>query len=266
MRCHTFLLQCVQRGWLACFLIAAVHTIASAQTSDVAREKRFADEIISQLVVGEAVQIPVSGNKGYASFLGLLAEAANKSKPAIVLAHGVGTHPEEGLTGELRKRLHDLGYTTLAIQMPIAAKEAQVDDYFPKLFPEASARLDAAANWLKAKGYARPVLVSHTMGSWMANVYFDEQSKSTSYKAWVCISLTGGYSFATRNYPFPILDLYGENDIGVTVSSAWRRNGLLRLAFDGSQQVKVAGADAQWRGKEGEAAQQIDAFVKKVLP
>jgi drug/metabolite transporter (DMT)-like permease len=35
-------------------------------------------------------------------------------RPAIVLAHGVGTHPDDGIAGQLRQRLHDLGYTTLA--------------------------------------------------------------------------------------------------------------------------------------------------------
>lgn len=245
-----------------------------AQTSDYAREKRFADDIIAQLIVGDAVQIPHSSaaaptgsakGPAYPSFFGILAEKGSKSKPAIVLAHGVGTHPDEGITGQLRKRLHDLGYTTLSIQMPIGAKEAQIDDYFPKLFPEASARLESAAQWLLARGYTRPVLVSHTMGSWMGNVYFDQSNRTTPYKAWVCISLTGGYSMATRNYPFPVLDLYGENDIGVTVSSAWRRAGLLRLAFDGSEQIKIAGADALWRGKEGTAAAEIDAYLKKIL-
>ena len=102
------------------------------------------------------------------------------------------------------------------------------------------------------------------MGSWMANVHFDQASSSTPYKAWVCISLTGGYSFATRNYPFPILDLYGENDIKVTVSSAWRRAGLLKLAASGSQQVMIAGADEQWRGKGAVAAQAIEQFLKKL--
>ena len=234
-----------------------------AQSSDYAREKRFAEDVTAQLVVGEAVQLPAAGSP---AFLGLLAEAPGKTKPAIVLAHSVGAHPDEGVTGELRKRLHDMGYTTLAIQMPIAAKEAKVDDYFPKLFPQAGLRLEAAAQWLATRGYARTVLVSHTMGSWMANVHFDQAATSTLYRAWVCLSLTGGYSFATRNYPFPILDLYGEDDIGVVVTSAWRRAGLLKLAATGSQQVKVAGADAQWRSKEGAAAVAIDAFIKQVLP
>lgn len=249
-------------------LLISMLSVGSAWASDYAREARFAQEVQAQLVVGEAVQISHPANSAYRLFFGLLAETAqtkaDKQLPAIVLAHGVGTHPDDGLTGELRKILHDLGYTTLAIQMPIGAKEAAIDDYFPKLFPEAGARLNSAAQWLTARGYARTVLVSHTMGSWMANVHFDQAHASSPYKAWVCISLTGGYSFATRNYPFPVLDLYGENDIKMAVSSAWRRAGLLKLAAAGSQQVMISGADEQWRGKQAAAAQAIDQFLKKL--
>jgi hypothetical protein len=247
---------------------------ALAQHSDYAREKRFAQEVSAQLIVGDMVQIahpPASSSKDLPAFMAIHAKGQAK-RPAIVLAHGVGTHPDDGLTGQLRQRLNDLGYTTLAIQMPIAAKEAQLDDYFPKQFPEAGARLQSAALWLRQQGHTRIVLASHTMGAWMANVYFDEWLKSTQdakaapYQAWVCISLTGNYSWAMRNYPFPILDLYGEQDIPVSVSSAWRRAGLIKLAFDGSAQIKIAGADAQWRGKDGAAAQAIDAFIQRVLP
>jgi hypothetical protein len=249
-------------------------TPAHAQHSDYAREKRFAQDIAAQLLVGEMVQIAhpaAASSKALPAFMALHAKGKAQS-PAIVLAHGVGTHPDDGLTGQLRQRLNDLGYTTLAIQMPIAAKEAQLDDYFPKQFPEASARLQSAALWLRQQGHTRIVLASHTMGSWMANVYFDEliksniDAKNSPYQAWVCISLTGNYSWAMRNYPFPILDLYGEQDIPVTVSSAWRRAGLIKLASDGSEQVKIASADAQWRSKETAAAQAIDTFIKRVLP
>ena len=238
-----------------------------AAASDYAREKRFADEVTAQLVVGDAVSIPlpVGTSAGYRPFLGLYT-AGKPGLPAVVLAHGVGTHPEDGLTGSLRLRLNDLGYTTLAIQMPIAAKEATVDDYYPALFPEAGARLQAASQWLKGKGHANIALVSHTFGSWMANVYLDKNAHDKSYQAWVCISLTGGYSFAVRNYPFPVLDLYGENDIPVTVSSAWRRSVLLRLAATGSRQQMIPGADAQWRGKEQAAAQATADFLRSLPP
>jgi hypothetical protein len=238
-----------------------------AAASDYAREKRFADEVTAQLVVGDAVTIPppFGAPATYRPFLGLYT-AGKPGLPAIVLAHGVGTHPEDGLTGSLRLRLNDLGYTTLAIQMPIAAKEATVDDYYPALFPEAGARLHAASQWLKGKGRGNIALVSHTFGSWMANVYLDKNAHDRSYQAWVCISLTGGYSFAVRNYPLPVLDLYGDNDIPVTVSSAWRRNAVLRLAAAGSRQQMIPGADAQWRGKEQAAAQAIAEFLRTAVP
>ena len=264
---------------LAWALMAAISVFLPAVASDYAREKRFADEVTAQLVTGDAVMIsPPAGSSSagspsnYRPFLGLYS-AGKPGMPAVVLAHGVGTHPDDGLTGSLRLRLHDLGYTTLAIQMPIGSKEATLDDYFPALFPEAGARLQAASDWLRAKGNRQIALVSHTMGSWMANVYLDknalqgsQRENRSGYQAWVCISLTGGYSIAVRNYPFAVLDLYGENDIPVTVSSAWRRNGLLRLAAAGSRQQMVPGADAQWRGKEQAAAQAVADFLLTVLP
>ena len=251
---------------VGCILLAFAILAGPAMASDYAREKRFEELVKSQLVVGDAVTLqPLAGSPaGHQPFLGLYAKG-RADLPALVLAHGVGNHPDESLTGSLRQRLYDMGHTTLAIQMPIAAKEATMDNYYPALFPEAGSRLQAASAWLKGKGHSKIVLISHTMGSWMANVYLDQQAARdnfNAYQAWVCISLTGGYSFAVRNYPFPVLDLYGEQDIPVTVSSAWRRAGLLKLAATGSKQVMIAGADAQWRGKEQAAADAIAEFLK----
>ena len=249
------------------FICVILAWCATASASDYEREARFAELVKSQLVMGDAVTLapPAGAPASFRPFLGLYA-AGKPELPAIVLAHGVGNHPDEGLTGSLRQRLHDLGYTTLAIQLPIGAKEATVDNYYPALFPEASARLQAANSWLRTRGHPRIALVSHTMGSWMANVYLDAQAQSKAYQAWVCISLTGGYSYAVRDYPIPVLDLYGEQDIPATVSSAWRRAGVLRLAAAGSRQVMIAGADAQWRGKEQAAAGAITEFLRVQLP
>ncbi len=251
---------------LSALLCAAGPVLAS----DYEREARFAELVKSQLVVGDAVTLspPPGSPTNFRPFLGLYAKG-NADLPALVLAHGVGNHPDESLTGSLRQRLHDMGYTTLAIQLPIGAKEATLDDYYPALFPEASSRLHAASAWLRAKGHSKVALVSHTMGSWMANVYLDQQATRdnfSAYQAWVCISLTGGYSSGVRNYPIAVLDLYGEQDIPVTVSAAWRRAGLLRLAATGSKQVMIAGADAQWRGKEQAAADAIGEFLRTLRP
>ena len=252
---------------LGLFLSALLCTAGPALASDYEREARFAELVKSQLVVGDAVTLsPLPGSPAnFRPFLGLYAKG-KADLPALVLAHGVGNHPDEGLTGSLRQRLYDMGYTTLAIQLPIAAKEATVDNYYPALFPEASSRLQGASDWLRAKGHTKVALISHTMGSWMANVYLDEQAQRNAYQAWVCISLTGGYSFGVRNYPLPVLDVYGEQDIPVTVSAAWRRAGLLRLAATGSRQVMIPGADAQWRGKEQAAADAIAEFLRALPP
>ena len=260
---HRHRLRAAAQAIAGCALLAFTVLACPAMASDYAREKRFEELVKSQLVVGDAVTLqPLAGSAAaYQPFLGLYAKG-KADLPALVLAHSVGHHPDEGLTGSLRQRLFDMGYTTLAIQLPVAGKEATVDHYYPALFPEASSRLQAANGWLRAQGHTKIVLVSHTMGSWMANVYLDQSAQSNAYQAWVCISLTGGYSFAVRNYPIPVLDLYGEQDIPVTVSSAWRRAGLLRLAATGSKQVMIAGADAQWRGKEPAAADAIAEFLR----
>ena len=92
---------------------------------DYAREKRWADEIVPAVVVGDPVWLQQSRGKDPAhKFLALYADAPN-AKTAIVLVHGVGVHPDHGIIGALRVKLNDAGYTTLAIQMPVAGGEAK---------------------------------------------------------------------------------------------------------------------------------------------
>ena len=122
----------------AAVLCAPLLAIAQQQPSDYAREKRWADEIVPSLVVGEPVWLEAPRTQ---KFLGIYAEA-KKAKGAVVLAHGLGVHPDYGLIGELRTRLTDMGYTTLSIQMPILAADAPAARY-PVLFWEADARFAA---------------------------------------------------------------------------------------------------------------------------
>jgi hypothetical protein len=77
-------------------LLALGSACLPAAATDYAREKRFADEVTAQLVVGDAVTIPppAGAPAGYRPFLGLYT-VGKSGLPAVVLAHGVGTHPEE---------------------------------------------------------------------------------------------------------------------------------------------------------------------------
>ncbi|MGH8706044.1 MAG: hypothetical protein ACREUO_11600 [Burkholderiales bacterium] len=78
---------------LACALPAAAQ--------DYEREKRWAAEVVPNLVVGEAVYLKLPAGR---EFLGLFTEARNP-KIAILLVHGVGVHPDHGVIGSLRVAL-----------------------------------------------------------------------------------------------------------------------------------------------------------------
>ena len=239
---------------------AGLLTATGAGAQDYAREKRWAGEIMPAIVVGDAVQVRAASGR---DFLGILTPG-KPGRPALVLAHGVGVHPDHGVIGILRAKLADLGYTTLSIQMPVASKEATVDDYYPKVFPDAADRLHKAGEWLKARGHTNVVLISHSMGAWMANEYLDARHADTPYRAWVVMGLTGAYSWTMRRYKFPILDIYGENDLPPVVKAEGRRKSALD-SNNGSRQVRIAGADHFYDKHENALTVVIDVFVRETV-
>ncbi len=229
-----------------------------SHAQDYEREKRWADEILPALVVGDAVWLEGLGGR---KFLGLFTEM--KGAPAaVLLVHGIGVHPDHGVIGSLRLSLADAGFTTLSIQMPVQRADAGATDYFPAAFPDAVERIRSAGHWLGAKGYRRVILLSHSMGSWMSNVYY-EQTPAAPFSAWVCLGLTGGYG-SLRNVHVPMLDGYGEKDLPSVLRADWRR----RLAIGsvpGSRQEMIAGADHFYTGKEKELTRVVDDFIRSAL-
>ena len=238
---------------LPAFFLCSV--IAAAQ--DYEREKRWAAEVVPNLVVGDPVQIPFRSGK---SFLGIHTEAKN-SKIALLLVHGVGVHPDHGVIGVLRVALSEMGYTTLSIQMPVQKSDAALNDYYPAVFPEAAERIAAGARWLKEKGRGRVVLLSHSMGSWMSNVYY-ERTAGAPFAAWICIGLTGGFG-GVDNVKAPVLDIYGESDLTPVLRADWRRRFTLG-SIAGSRQVMIKGADHHYTGREKELAAAIGNFLAEL--
>jgi alpha/beta superfamily hydrolase len=242
-------------NWAFPALVATICQVSIAQ--DYAREARWEEQVVSQLVVGDAVKIRATSGK---EFLGLFAKGQDKAK-AIILLHSVGSHPDFGIIGQLRASLNDLGYTTLSIQLPVQGKDATLDDYYPKVFGDAKDRIAQSIAWLAAKGFDKPVLLSHTMGSWMANEYLDENFSKNNISAWVCMSLTGSYSWTMRRYTMPILDVYAQNDIVPAVSSAGRRK--TALTTEGSSQYMVVGAQPDYSGHAAEISKRIQQFLER---
>ena len=236
---------------LAALLLAAA---LPAAAQDYEREKRLAAEVVPSVVVGDAVQLKLPSGR---EFLGLYAEHKN-APAAVLLLHGVGVHPDHGLIGILRVALADMGYATLSIQLPVQKSDAQVEDYYPSVFPEAVERIRTAGRWLQERGYRKVVLLSHSMGSWMANVYY-ERTENSPFAAWLCLGLTGGFG-NMRNVHVPVLDVYAEHDLPQVLRADWRRRFTLQ-SIEGSKQVRIAGADHSYTGREKELAIEVRAFI-----
>ena len=233
-------------------------TASAFADPDYAREKRWENEITPGIVVGDPIFL-AQGN-GH-KFLGIYTEAAN-AKMGVVVAHGIGIHPDWGMIGTLRQRLPDYGYTTLAIQMPILAADARPSAY-TAIFPDAVERLQLAVAYLTNKGYKRIALVSHSMGSRMALAYMAGNSSEIS--SWAALGMTAPAERldASKTYEgiaSPVLDLYGARDLPQVLSSAARR--YISLAGNArSKQVQIADADHFFAGRENEMVMAVKNFL-----
>jgi alpha/beta superfamily hydrolase len=240
------------RFGLLCLLVALA---LPAQAQDYERERRWSEEVVPGLVVGDAVWLEGAAQR---RFLGLYTESAG-ARAATVIVHGIGVHPDHGVIGTLRTSLSDAGYSTLSIQMPVLGADATPNEY-AAVFPDAVARIGAAARWLQAKGAGTLVLVSHSLGSAMGNRYF-ESTPAAPFAAWVCMGLGGPFA-SMRNVKVSVLDVFGENDLPGVLRADWRR----RITVDsipGSRQVRIAGADHFYAGREKQLVAAIDAFLRE---
>ena len=149
------------------FLFFYSTTLFSFVEPDYDREKRWADQIVPSVLEGEIIWFEqANGHK----FLGIFMEADNP-KGAIIIGHGRGWNPDWELYGILRLKLHELGYSTLSIQLPVLGPGAKVGDYIPT-YEDSSNRYDLSAQWLINKGYdGKVAIVSHSLGATMANQY-----------------------------------------------------------------------------------------------
>lgn len=240
---------------LAAGLLALFSLTAFAEpVADYAREKKWADEIVPGLVVGDPVYLQTP--RGHHKFLTLFTPA-DTGKAAIVV-HGMGIHPDWGMVGTLRTELADRGFATLSIQMPILAADARGEAY-PPTFPEAAERIAEAVAFLKAKGYKQIAIVSHSMGSRMSRAYMTGKP-DPAVKSWASLGISvDDYKTVKR----PILDLYGDNDLPQVLADAGKRKQ--SLAAKGSRQVMIARADHFFTGHESEMVAAVADFLNATL-
>jgi pimeloyl-ACP methyl ester carboxylesterase len=231
-------------------LIALVSISGLTFAADYAREKKWADEVVPGVVVGDPVYLEQADGHKFLTIYTPVKDA----KAALVIVHGRGVNPDWGLIGALRSELPDHGYTTLSVQMPVLENSAN-DSAYLATFPDAVQRLHIAVDFLKAKGYTKIGLVSHSMGSRMSARYITDKPDA-AVQAWVAIGMSERVDYSKTSVA--VLDLYGEHDLPAVLKTARARNASLQ-GKAGSTQQQVAHADHFFDNMD---AQLVDAVAK----
>ena len=243
----------------------------AASKSDLAKEKRWENQVVDSLIDGEALKLKANDIE----FLGLYTEPATEySKGAVIILHGIGTHPAwPDVISPLRVELTDLGWHTLALQMPILKNESNPEDYSP-LFPEVPARIKAAINFLKSKGIKNIVLSGHSMGSVMASYYLATQNDS-SIKTFAIIS--GDIGMPNKSYMdslkhfkkiknINIIDVYGSDDNKRVLETVELRKIIgNKIHKNKYQYLKINGANHFYRTKQNELINGLNLRLTNII-
>lgn len=241
------------RFFFALLLVLVAVPAARAQQPDYEREKRWADQIVPAILVGDVNWIK---QKNGHEFLAIYTKA-EKPRGALIIGHGRGWNPDFELYGALRVKLAEQGYDTLAIQLPVLGPGAKVGDYLP-IYPDAEERYALAAKFLQGKGYDKIAIVSHSLGATMANQYLIH-ANSTPIKAWVFVGIINGLEEMFR-IKIPVLDVFGGKDWEITQVGAYERKKQI-LKVPGSEQVIVPDAQHFFEGREDELVKVIVEFL-----
>ena len=229
----------------------------SAAAMDYEREKRWSDQILPAVLVGEPVWIK---QKNGHEFLGLYTRA-DKPRGAVIIGHGRGWNPDFELYGSLRTKIAEAGYSTLSIQLPVLGPGAKVGDYIPT-YADGAERYELAALFLRDKGYKNVGIVSHSLGATMANYYLIKADE-IPVKAWVFVGIINGLEEMFR-IKIPVLDVFGSKDWEITQVGAYERRKQIEKV-PGSQQIVVPDALHFFEGKEDELVKVIIAFLDPVF-
>jgi pimeloyl-ACP methyl ester carboxylesterase len=238
-----------------------------AHASDLAKEKRWADQIVDSLISGDAIWL----NDGNSKFLTIYTTAEGNSDRAVIILHGIGAHPDwQQVVHPLRVELPDYGWNTLSIQMPILANDAKPTDYAP-LFPkEVPARINAAIQYLHENGVKHIVLVAHSMGSAMGTYYLSKNSKGI--EGFVAIGLDGhpgegvmNVSQLLKSIHIPMLDLYGSDDLKSVLDTRKQRQAAAKSAANKNYSQKmIKGANHFFDGMNDELVSAVSTWLNKL--
>lgn len=248
------------------FLISSA---SASSKSDLAKEKRWEEQIVPGLLVGEPVKLNADGTE----FLALYAEpSTDKGRGAVIILHGIGVHPAwPDVIDPLRMNLPDHGWYTLSLQMPVLGNEAEDTDY-PPLFPEVPLRIQAGVDYLKNKGITTIVICGHSLGSSMAS-YYMASHRDPAVKAYISVSGGPGVPGDQRMDTLgnvkkitdaKILDLYGSEDVERVLDNIAKRAPVARMRHGEKYLLeKIDGANHFYQGKQDELVKSVSEWLNK---
>lgn len=238
------------------------------QASDLAKEKRWADQVVDAIITGEPEWLKAGDHE----FLSIYTEpTSDKAIGGAILMHGIGVHPNwTDVILPLRTQLPDYGWHTLSLQMPILENEADVKDYAP-LFPEIAPRVDAGIEFLKSKGITNIVVIGHSMGATMASYYVANHDQP-QIKALVMIGATGtafkdpekDVIQSLKSIHKPVMDLSGSEDMpDVLETQALKAETAKAAGNDQYHEVRIDGANHFLVGKEDELVKAVGEWIEQ---
>lgn len=238
---------------------------ANLHASDLAKEKRWAEQIVDAIMDGEAVWL----NDGAHDFLGIYTKADEDRGRAVIVMHGIGIHPNwQQVVQPLRVELAAHNWSTLSIQMPVLPNEAELAEYAP-LFDEVAPRIDAALAFLKANGAKQVVLIGHSLGAAMGAYYLSASKRDV--QGFVAIGMAGAGDprmngvLSLEKITLPVLDLYGGEDLeGVLANAGARATAAKKAGNSDYTQVEIAGSNHFFDGREDELVETVAAWLEEL--
>ncbi len=270
------------------FLLAASLTFLIAMdgfAANAASEKRWAEQLRDNIVIGDPVDIPftdtAAGNSSDTTFFAIYTpEETASAKGGVILMHGTGAHPDwEDIIHPLRSELPDKGWATLSIQLPLAFPDKKDSDSQKKIIESSVPRIDAAIKFMKSKSYNRLVIVSHSFGTLMALNFLQLKADETNpdktpiINAAVIIGTPSSSDIMPLNSPLmieqikiPLLDLYGSNDLDSVIRSAKaRKTAATKAGNKKYRQVESIGANHFYHGLSDELVTYVYHWLNKTF-
>ena len=243
--------------------------VSPAQASDMEKEKRWSDQIVDSLLVGDAEWLEADGQKFLAIYT---PDLSGKLKGGVIILHGIGVHPNwADVIYPLRTELPNYGWATLSIQMPILPNEAELKDYVP-LIKEAAPRIKAAQAFLKSKEVTPVVLIAHSLGATMASATLAEAG-AMGFAGFGAIGM-GTSSLDPQldttaqiaKLKLPVLDMFGSRDLDTVLASTAPRAAAARKAGNQNyRQIEIEGADHFFVGLEDELVTRVRGWLEQLL-